>query len=254
MPDYDPVAGTLLTPDTLSSADVILEAQDPSVIKWRDGKTALELQREHVTLNQLDLPGDGAHSCWLTAAFKSALDAKPLSDAEKPLAVKAWKDAWDYSVKNGIHQMGVGGTMRAGVELALQFVNAAFPSWNLKAYRFDFPRFDVDTKTQISFYRTVNHGWMVTFGGYVNKQYVGDLLDDGIVQGDDKPAGAGTYGHLRNVFSSSPMTYVADDNYPKRQGQLSYGMPWRNRYRLDDLEKKVQSGQMFRSGYVIMPS
>ena len=248
------LSGTLLTPSTLGSHDEILEAQDPSVIPYRDGCTNLPSQREHVTMNQLDLPGDGAHACWLTAAFKSALDAKPLTTTEdRAKAVKCWKDGWDYAVKNNIHVKGVGGTMRAGVEIALQFVNEAFP-WNLKAYRFDLPRFDKDTSTQISFYRAINQGWMVTFGGYVNDDIIGDFLCDGVLDSDELPTGKGTYGHLRNLFCKNTHDFVADDNYPRKQGSLVDGLPYRNRYVIADLEKKVQSGQVFRSGYIFIPS
>lgn len=248
------LAGTLLTPDTLSPQDVPLELQDPRFLTWRDGLFGLDNQREHVTLRQLALPGDGAHSCWLTGAFKSALDAKPLSAAERPVAVKAWKDGWAYAVANGFHKQGVGGKMADGVAIALKFVNEAFPAWNLKAYRFDMPRFDVDTPSQIGLYAALNYGWMATFGGLTSLEYVGDVLDDGIVQSDDAPTGSGVYGHLRNLFSHAPMTYTVDDNYADRQGKLvpGVGLPWRNRYLLPDLEKKVQNGQIFRSGYVFI--
>ena len=90
--------------------------------------------------------------------------------------------------------------------------------------------------------------------GLTSLEYVGDVLDDGIVQSDDAPTGSGVYGHLRNLFSHAPMTYTVDDNYADRQGKLvpGVGLPWRNRYLLPDLEKKVQNGQIFRSGYVFI--
>ena len=249
------LAGTLLTPDTVKATDRILEAADSRVFTWRDGKQGLDAQRPHVTLSQLDLPGDGAHACWLTGAFKSALDTFPLDTPElRTKAVKAWKDGWEFAVKTGLHQAGLGGRMSDGVDVARRFVNAAFPDRQVASYRGDVPRFDADRVTEASFYAAMDFGWMAAFGGFVNADFVGDLLDDGIVQGDAKPIGPNAYGHLSNLFSPSVFRYRVDDNYPKMQGQLVQGLPWRNRYDLDDLELKVQSGQVFPSFYVFLPA
>lgn len=249
------LAGTLLSPETVKPTDYTIAATDARILTYRDGIQRLEDQRERFQFDQLSLPGDGAHACWLVGAMRMLLDAFPLDTPElRAKARKCVLDAWEYAKLHGYHRDGFGGTMADGVDIGRRFYNAAFPDRKLATYRCKVPRFDKSDVSEASFYAAAFHGWSLAWGGYVNGAYVKDAVDDGKVQQDAKPSGAGTYGHLRTLYAPRFLKFRAVDNYPDRIGQEIQGFEWSNAYDLPNLETKTESGQVFPHAYFALPA
>lgn len=242
--------GTLLDPSTVNAADHGIETADLSKI----GKRA---PRPHVLLQQTDLPS-GAWSCFYTAAFRCAADAYELTPDEKVRALKAWKAGWDKLIADGKFIPGTGGRMADGVDYARRAWNAEFPEKRVRSYRGEFPDAKTEANTaQLATYRALNNNWMLTFGRYSSDAIMGDLLDDGIIQGDASPSGSGIYGHLScAVVNPNPDCVTDMDNYPKweRDGVQIDGKPWKNVHVLDDVRLKRTNGQIFPSTYIILPA
>lgn len=236
------LAGSLLTPETVNATDYPITETDLKYITKRD-------ERKHVQLHQLDLAPYGNVSCFYAAAFKIVADAYPLTDDEKKLAVQAWKDGWAAIVKDGKVEPGLGGRLADGVDYARRAWNAAFPAKKVKTYRGLLPRFDKDSSLHIHFYRAMNNGWAVMFGGYIGQDFWGDMLD-GTINNDQMPTGK-IYGHARTMFDYVPVgdaggNVMVFDNYPKT---------WdRSAYRLDDMETKVKNGVLFPSYFLALPA
>jgi hypothetical protein len=239
------LAGSLLTPETVNPTDYPIQETDISKIVHRG-------LRPHIQLHQLDLSPNGSVSCFYTAAFKIVSDVYDLTPDERKTAYQAFKDGWAKMVADGKVVPGLGGRFADGIDGARRAWNSAFPEKQVHTYRGLLPRFDVDSRLHLHFYRAMFNGWMVMFGGYVGKDFTYDLLD-GTINDDAKPVGEGVYGHARNLFGwkSSPGdlggTVTVDDNYPKLPS-------FPNRHKMDDLEMKVKNGQLFSSYYLALPA
>jgi hypothetical protein len=229
----------------VNDTDRIIDAQVEKIVK-RDGKELTE-QRPHVVMQQTDLAPHGNVSCFYVAAFRCAADVYPLSADDRTKALQAWRDGWAALIRDGKVTPGVGGRFADGVDYARRAWNAAFPDRKVASYRGRCPRFDADDATHIAFYRALNSGWMVQMGRYVSPGLAGDLLDDGIIQDDAQPTGAGVYGHSHCYHAGRDWKHYALDNYPKTLGE-------KNRYVLDDFEEKVRLGQVMPSFFLFLPS
>lgn len=238
------LAGSLLTPDTVNPTDYPIQDTDINKI----GNRGL---RSHIQLDQRDLSPYGGVSCFYAAAFKMVADTYELTPDEKKVAYQAFKDGWAKIVEEGKVVPGIGGRFSDGVDGARRCWNAAFPAKKVRTYRGLLPRFDVDSNLHQHFYRAMFQGWMVMFGGYIGKDFSSDLLD-GTINDDKKPVGEGVYGHARNMFGyirngSVYGSTTVDDNYPKLPN-------FPNRYGMDDLEIKVENGQLFPSYFLSLPA
>lgn len=239
--------GTLLDPSTVNAADYGIETADLGNIGRRTA-------RPHILLQQTDLP-NGEYSCFYTAPFRCAADAYELTQDERKKALQAWKDGWDQLVMDGKFTPGYGGRMADGVDYARRAWNSAFPDKKVRSYRGEFPDAVSEASLgQLATYRALNNGWMVTIGRYSSETILGDLLDDGIIQGDAGASGNGVYGHLTCVIThTNPECVTVMDNYPKWT-RLPDGRSWKNTYVLDDIRLKRTNGQIFPSTYIFLPA
>lgn len=235
------LAGTLYS---VNDTDRIIDAQLDKIVK-RDGREIND-QRAHVLLQQTDLAPHGGVSCGYNSAFRCCADAFPLSAEDKPKALAAWREGWAAMNRDGKVVPGVGARFADCVDYARRSWNSAFPDRKVVSYRGKCPRPDQDDATHQAFYRALYSGWMLQIGRYASADLLGDMLDDGIIQDDAMPVGAGVYGHSCCYASHDWEDYVLD-GYPKTLGA-------KNSYRLDDFEKKVQSGQVMPSFYLFLPA
>lgn len=243
--------GTLLDPSTVNAADYGIETADLNLIGRRPS-------RPHILLQQTDLP-QGAYACTLTASFRAALDAIGVQPDERVKAVSVWKECWDQFVKDGKFTPGYGARMADAVDYARRAVNAAgFKGGKVRSFRGEFPdALSEATAAQLATYRALNNNWMITYGRYSSDEIMGDLLDNGIIEGDAAPSGNGIYGHLScAVFNPKPDCITDMDNYPKweRDGVIIKGKPWKNTHVLDDVRLKRTNGQVFPSTYIFLPA
>jgi hypothetical protein len=236
------ICGTLYA---VNDTDRIIDAQVEKIGK-RDGVT-LSQQRAHVLLQQTDLSPHGNVSCGYNSAFRCCADAFPLSAEDKPVALNAWRDGWAAMLRDGKVTPGMGARFADCVDYARRAWNAAFTDRKVASYRGKCPRFDQDDATHQAFYRALYSGWMVQIGRYASADLLGDLLDDGIIQDDAKPAGNGVYGHSCCYATNRDMLDYVLDGYPKTMGK-------RNAYQLDDFAQKVQNGQVMPSWYIFLPA
>lgn len=239
------LAGSLLTPETVNATDYPIAPAVLDLIVPRP-------DRKHIQVDQLDLAPHGGVSCFYASAFKICADAYDLTDDEKVKAMKAYHDGWANIVKDGKVTPGFGGRLSDGVDYARRAWNAAFPAKKVKTYRGDMPRYDVDSPLQQHFYRALFNGWMVQFGSFISPSIKAEILA-GEIKDDAKPTDARTYGHARNIYLYENVeggkggTVKVLDNYPKTH-------PEANVYAMDDLEAKVQSGQVFSSFFLALPA
>jgi hypothetical protein len=114
------------------------------------------------------------------------------------------------------------------------------------------PRFDKDSPLHLHFYRAVFNGWMVQFGSFISPS-IKDEMVAGKVTDDSKPTDHRTFGHARNIYLYKNVsdgkggTVKVSDNYPKSRPEI-------NDYRMDDLEEKVKTGQVFSSFFLALPA
>jgi hypothetical protein len=236
------LAGSLLTPDTVNPTDYPIAETDINLITKRGWKS-------HIQLDQLDLSPHGNVSCFYCSAFKIVADAYELTPEEKVRAYQAYKDGWAAIVKDGKVIPGFGGRLSDGIDYARRAWNAAFPDKKVKTYRGIMPRFDQDSNLHLHFYRAMNNGWMVQFGGYVDSTTEEDLLD-GVLNNDT--VGEKKYGHARNLHSYSPVGMGGGigrvfDNYAKSN------KVWGS-YLIDDIETKVANQAIFPSYFLALPA
>jgi hypothetical protein len=183
--------------------------------------------------NQLNL---SPYACFFAAPFAACADAYPLTSEDKKKARQVAEDTWKELVAAGDFYEGKGGYLVKGVDWARRGWNKAFPDKQVATYRTSAASNDL--------FRITFLGYAPVTGYYASKEKVADVLDDGIVQGDAKDAGA--YGHLVRMESG----YRIIDNYPTR-GTLA--VAGRNKYFMDDFDLKVKNGLMFPSIYVALP-
>ena len=241
MPDFSPLCGTLLTPETVNDTDFPIAAIKLDDIQRRqaDAVPSSGRIRPHIAVHQLDLAPHGAVSCFYSAAFACAADAWELSKDDRPRAVKAWRAGWSKIVADGKVTAGFGGRMADGVDYARRAWNAEFTDRKVKSLRGD-----INTDPGFHcFVRCLANGWKVTIGRFVGKDEHQDIITDGIV--DDNFKEAGDYGHLTGYFSKSASKDAVQDQYPKMAG-------FPNIHELADFQTKLANGVIFPSFYVFL--
>jgi hypothetical protein len=142
------------------------------------------------------------------------------------------QSGWDALKRDGKFVPGVGGRMADGVDYARRAYNAAYPNQQVASYRVEI--------ASLPFWRAVARGWAPCVGRYASKADIADISSDGSL--DANVAGAGKFGHLFRVEYGP----AGIDNYPVLPG-------WRNKFKMPDFDKKVESGYLFPSAYVFLP-
>lgn len=198
----------------------------------------------HVYLSQNKL---NAYSCFYASSIAACADAFKWTKEDKPKIAECIREGWARVVEEGKFIQGFGGYFSDGAVYAAGIWNEYFPEKRIQPYCVK-----VNSPEWIE---AVRLNWTPTLGRKLDANSNNDLMDDGVVNQDE--LSGETWGHLvrYGLAKAQPMrskitddtTAYCLDNYPNDEN-------YRNIYKLDDFENKLEKELIYKYSFLFLPA